>query len=103
LLIDHPSIFHLPSARSRPSFALTQRGGAILLPIDRQSISWLSVTRCHHHCRLDIAIPGTISNKCWMTRDLLVVQKISLLEIVSTAAVLLAMVVESSRAFHVVG
>ena len=35
-------------------------------------------------------------------RDLLVVQKINLLEIISTA-VLLAIVVESSRAFHVVG
>jgi len=40
---------------------------------------------------------------CWMIRDLLVVQKISLLQIISTATVLLAMVVESSRAFHVVG
>jgi len=38
---------------------------------------------------------------CWR-RDLLVVQKISLLEIISTV-VLLAMVVESSRVFHVVG
>ena len=37
-------------------------------------------------------IPGIISVKCWMTRDPLVVQKISLTEIIS-AVVLLANVV----------
>jgi len=36
-------------------------------------------------------------------RSICLVKQISLLEIVSTATVLLAMVVESSRAFHVVG
>jgi len=48
-----------------------------------------------------IVIPGIISNKCW--RDLLVMKQFSLLEIISTATVLLAVVVESSRVFHVVG
>jgi len=40
-----------------------------------------------------IVIPGTISNKCWMMRDPLVVQKISLLEITSAAALLADIVV----------
>jgi len=40
--------------------------------------------------------------KCWMTKDLLVMKQFSLLETISTATVLLAMVVES-RVFHVVG
>jgi len=49
-----------------------------------------------------VVIPGIISNKCWIEIYLLVKQ-ISLLEIISTATVLLAMVVQSSRVFHVVG
>jgi len=51
-----------------------------------------------------VVVPGIISNKCW--RDLLVVQKISLLEIISTAVLPLAMVVvvvvDLSRVFHVI-
>jgi len=39
-----------------------------------------------------VVIPGTISVKCWM-RDLLVVQKISLIEITSTAVLLANVVV----------
>jgi len=35
-----------------------------------------------------------------MMRDLLVMKQFSLIEIISTATVLLAMVVESSRVFH---
>jgi len=42
-----------------------------------------------------VVIPGTISNECWMKRSICLVKQISLLEIVSTAAVLLAVVVES--------
>jgi len=50
-----------------------------------------------------IVIPGTISNKCWMKRSICLLKQISLLEIASTAAALLAVVVESSGVFHVVG
>jgi len=60
----------------------------------------LSVTR--HHGR---SFPGTISIKCWTMRDLLVVQKISLIEITSTAvllAIVVVVVVDLSRVFHAV-
>jgi len=89
LLIDRPSIF---SHLADPSFTATHAD-----PL------WLSVTRCHCHCRFDIIIPGIISNKCWIKRPACLMKQFSLLEIISAATVLLAMVVESSRVFHVVG
>ena len=58
---------------------------------------------------LDIIVnssPGIVSNKCWMVnikRPAYLMKQFNLLEIISTATVLLAMVVESSRVFHVVG
>jgi len=43
------------------------------------------------------------SQSCWIKRPACLMKQFSLLEIVSTATVLLAMVVESSGVFHVVG
>jgi len=40
---------------------------------------------------------------CWTKRPACLMKQISLLEITSAAAVLLAVVVESSRVFHFVG
>jgi len=47
-----------------------------------------------------VVIPGIISNECWIERSICLVKQISLLEIISTATVLLAVVVESSRVFN---
>ena len=40
---------------------------------------------------------------CWIKRPAYLMKQFSLLEIISTATVLLAMVVESSGVFHIVG
>ena len=41
-----------------------------------------------------VSFPGIISNKCWIKRSICLVKQISLLEIISTVVLLLAMVVD---------
>jgi len=92
----------LPAARCDPS----SDNVAINLPsastyVDRRP-SRFSVTR--HHV---IVNPGTISNKCWMIKETcLLMKQFSLSEIVSTAVLLanvvVVVVVDLSRVFHVV-
>jgi len=95
--IDRHRFFHRHTAD--PSCDPTHGSMALchLVPLLLRS-TLLSILLRHCH-----SFPGIISNKCWIKRSICLVKQISLLEIISTAAVLLAMVVESSRVFHVVG
>ena len=49
-----------------------------------------------------VVIPGIISIKCWMLRDLLVVQKISLIEIISTCSAATSYGCRSSGVFYAI-
>jgi len=93
----------LPSARSRSSVNMLPNRSAVdsipsahirsfrSITIDRPFMDYLSPGTMFFSS-VTTVIPGIISVKCWMTRDPLVVQKISLTEIIS-AVVLLANVV----------
>jgi len=99
-VLEQPGVRHevIVSNEFEADTRLDPEGHKLLLleEANHMSCDFLSTFGC------DGSQLRTMAPRCWI-RDLLVVQKISLLEIVSTATVLLAMVVESSRVFHVVG
>jgi len=58
------TILHTSRSIHRHEADLPSIGTKPILLVIRPTDPQLSVTRCHCHCQLDIAIPGTISNKC---------------------------------------
>jgi len=108
----------LSNARSQESVVIRIHNGRFLGScrlncglcscVGKDAVSTVAFIHLSHElCIFFYVLFGDIvaaNDNCWMIkRPVCLVKQFSLLEIISTATVLLAMVVESSRVFHVVG